>query len=138
MSVTIKGSFDVQRHVEPGYDMGDGVELGHFRFEKRFHGALDATSVVHMLAVGTPVQGSAAYVAIERVNGTLEGLRGTFFLQHNGVMERGEGTLALTVVPDSGTGELSGLTGSMKIDIDNGAHFYTFDYALSVTDDASA
>lgn len=134
MAQQVKGEFDVQRSAEPACDMGDGAQAGHFRFDKRFHGELDASSVVHMLAVGTDVPGSAAYVAIERLSATLQGRAGTFFMQHNGTMARGAASLSLTVVPDSGTDELTGLTGSMAIDIVDGKHFYTFDYAL----DASA
>ena len=84
-----------------------------------------------MLAVGTDVPGSAAYVAIERLSGTLDGKAGTFFLQHNGVMNRGAATLLLTIVPDSGTGGLQGISGRMGIDIAEGRHFYTLDYALA-------
>ena len=91
---------------------------------------LDATGVVHMLAVGTDVPGSAAYVAIERIAGTLDGRRGSFLTQHSGTLDRGRATLTLTVVPDSGTGELAGLRGRMAIDIVDGAHFYAFDYEL--------
>ncbi len=131
-----KGEFDVERSVEPGCDMGDGVTAGHYRFDKRFHGALDASSVVHMLAVGTDVPGSAAYVAIERLSGTLHGRRGTLFLQHNGVMDRGAATLSLSIVPDSGTGEWQGITGRMAIDITDGKHFYTLDYGFRVVDQA--
>ncbi|MEJ7747080.1 MAG: DUF3224 domain-containing protein [Luteimonas sp.] len=130
MSQQVKGEFDVKRSAEPACDMGDGVEAGHFRFDKRFHGALDATSVVHMLAVATTVEGSAAYVAIERVTGTLQGRSGSFFMQHNGTMNRGAATLSLSVVPDSGTDQLEGLAGDMKIDITDGKHFYTFDFSL--------
>ncbi len=129
-----KGEFEVERSVEPPCDMGDGVTAGHYRFDKRFHGALDASSVVHMLAVGTDVPGSAAYVAIERLSGTVHGRRGTLFLQHNGVMDRGAATLSLSIVPDSGTGEWQGMTGRMAIDITDGKHFYTLDYALPVVD----
>ena len=125
-----KGTFEVKRSMEPGCDMGDGVQAGHFRFDKTFAGPLSATSVVHMLAVGTPVEGSAGYVAIERVRGAVDGREGTFFFQHNGVMERGAPTLTLNVVPDSGTEALTGLRGRMAIDIVDGQHFYTFDYAL--------
>ena len=125
-----KGSFEVKRSAEPGCDMGDGAEAGHFRFDKTFEGPLSATSVVHMLAVGTPVEGSAAYVAIERVRGSLDGRDGTFFFQHYGVMDRGTPTLTLDVVPDSGTEGLRGLRGRMAIDIVDGRHFYAFDYAL--------
>ena len=125
-----KGSFEVKRTPQEPLDAGDGAEVGHVRFDKRFHGPLDATSVVHMLAVGTDVPGSAAYVAIERIAGTLEGRRGSFLTQHSGTLDRGKATLALAVVPDSGTGELAGLRGRMAIDIVDGAHFYTFDYEL--------
>ena len=130
----VNGEFDVERTVEPACDMGDGVSAGHYRFDKRFHGALDASSVVHMLAVGTDVPGSAAYVAIERLSGTLQNRRGTLFLQHNGVMDRGAATLSLSIVPDSGTGEWQGISGRMAIDITDGKHFYTLDYALPVTE----
>ena len=104
--------------------------MGHSRFDKRFHGPLQATSVVHMLAVMAPVQGSGAYVAIERIEGTLDGRERSFFAQHNGVMDRGTPSLALTVVPDTGTGQLSGLRGRMAIEIVDGKHFYTLDYEL--------
>ncbi|MEO6366249.1 MAG: DUF3224 domain-containing protein [Luteimonas sp.] len=130
MSQQVKGEFDVKRSAEPACDLGDGVEAGHFRFDKRFHGALDASSVVHMLAVGTAVEGSAAYVAIERLAGTLQGRNGSFFMQHSGTMNRGAATLGLSVVPDSGTGQLQGLAGDMKIDITDGKHFYTFDFSI--------
>ena len=133
MAHQVKGEFDVKRSVQPACDMGDGVEAGHFRFDKQFRGELDASSVVHMLAVGTDVPGSAAYVAIERLSGTVQGRTGTFFMQHNGTMNRGVPTLSLTVVPDSGTGELLGLAGSMAIDIVDGKHFYTFDYSLDAS-----
>ncbi|MFD0740525.1 DUF3224 domain-containing protein [Lysobacter koreensis] len=131
MAQQVKGEFDVTRSAQPPCDMGDGIEAGHNRFDKRFRGDLDASSVVHMLAVGTGTPGSAAYVAIERVSGSLQGRSGTFFLQHNGVMTRGAAKLSLTVVPDSGTGELAGLSGAMAIEITDGKHFYTFDYALA-------
>lgn len=130
MAVQVKGEFEVTRTPEGACDLGDGVAAGHIRFDKRFQGALDATSVVHMLAVGTEVEGSAAYVAIERIAGSLESRSGTFFMQHNGVLDRGTPSLSLTVVPDSGTGELKGLSGRMAIDITDGRHYYTFDYVL--------
>ena len=131
MTVTASGVFDVQRNVLDPCDLGDGVQAMHVRFDKRFHGALDATGVVHMLAVGTPVEGSAAYVAVERISGSLDGLQGSFLTQHSGTMDRGTPTLALTVVPDSGTGDLAGFTGTMAIDIDaDGTHRYRFEYAI--------
>ncbi|HEY5852455.1 MAG TPA: DUF3224 domain-containing protein [Lysobacter sp.] len=126
----VKGEFEVKRTPEGGCDLGDGVVAGHFRFDKRFHGALDATAVVHMLAVGTEVEGSAAYVAVERIAGALDGRTGAFLTQHNGTLDRGAPTLSVAVVPDSGTGELKGLTGRMTIDITDGKHFYTLDYEL--------
>lgn len=125
-----KGGFEVERTPQDALDVGDGAQIGHVRFDKRFHGPLDATSVVHMLAVGTDVPGSAAYVAIERIAGSLEGRSGSFLTHHDGVLDRGQASLSVAVVPDSGTGELAGLTGRMSIDIVNGAHFYTFDYEL--------
>lgn len=131
-----KGEFDVERTIEPACDMGDGLTAGHYRFDKRFDGALDASSVVHMLAVGTDVPGSAAYVAIERLSGMLDGRRGTLFLQHNGVMDRGAATLSLSIVPDSGTDEWQGITGRMAIDITDGKHFYTLDYTLAMIDNS--
>lgn len=127
----VKGEFDVKRTPEGGFDLGGGTVTGHFRFDKQFHGALDASSVVHMLAVGTAVEGSAAYVAIERISGTLDGLSGSFLAQHNGTLDRGAPTLSVTVVPDSGTDDLQGLSGRMTIDIVEGKHFYTFDYEIA-------
>ena len=123
-----KGEFEVTRIPQEELDIGEGATVGHSRFDKRFHGPLDATSVVHMLAVMSAVPGSGAYVAMERIEGTLDGRRGSFFAQHNGVMDRGKPTLDLTVVPDTGTGDLTGLHGRIAIDIVDGKHSYTFDY----------
>jgi hypothetical protein len=123
-----KGEFEVKRIPQEELDIGEGATVGHSRFDKRFHGPLDATSVVHMLAVMSAVPGSGAYVAMERIEGTLDGRRGSFFAQHNGVMDRGKPILDLTVVPDTGTGDLTGLHGRIAIDIVDGKHSYTFDY----------
>jgi len=98
--------------------------------DKQFHGDLEGTSKGEMLAVQSGVQGSAGYVAMERVTGTLAGRSGTFVLQHSGTMNRGEPGLTITVVPDSGTGGLEGLTGKMTIAIREGKHFYGFEYEL--------
>ena len=125
-----KGEFDVTRTPQGSLDMGDGFEIGHMRFDKRFHGPLDATGVVHMLAAMSPVEGSGGYVAIERIVGTLDGRAGAFLAQHNGILDRGAPSLDLTVVPDTGTEALTGLRGRIAIDIVDGKHFYTFDYAL--------
>ena len=125
-----KGEFDVTRTPQGSLDMGDAVEIGHMRFDKRFHGALEATSVVHMLAAMSPVDGSGAYVAIERIVGTLDGRKGSFLAQHNGILDRGTPSLDLSVVPDSGSDALGGLHGRISIDIVDGRHFYTFDYGF--------
>ena len=105
--------------------------LGRMTIDKQFYGELDAVSHGQMLAAGTATKGSAGYVAIEIVDGTLAGLKGTFVLQHSGTMSRGEPALSLTVVPDSGTGELVGLSGKMGIRIEpGGKHFYDFTYEI--------
>ncbi len=126
-----KGEFDVKRTPQDSLDMGDGFEIGHMRFDKQFHGPLQATGVVHMLAAMSPVEGSGAYVAIERIAGSLDGRTGSFLAQHNGIMDRGTPSLTLTVVPDTGTDGLTGLSGRIGIDIVDGKHFYTFDYEIN-------
>jgi hypothetical protein len=110
------------------YDTTDGVSLARASFEKKFAGHLEATSIVHMLSARTPVGGSAGYVSLERVTGALHGRRGSFVLLHKGVMTRGTPSLSVTVVPDSATGELEGLSGRMDIRIENGSHSYDFTY----------
>ena len=104
--------------------------LGRFGLDKEFAGDLAGPSRGEMLSAMTSVSGSAGYVAIERVKGTLHGRSGSFVLQHSGTMTRGAQQLTLTVVPDSGTGELEGLAGAMSIDIANGKHSYEFGYTL--------
>ena len=131
MSEQIKGAFEVVMDPNPSYDPFDGgLVLGRLLLKKTFHGALDATSTVRMLSAGTAVKGSAGYVAIELVEGKLSGRAGSFVLQHSGSTNRGQASLSVTVVPDSGTGELQGLSGAMKIDIVDGNHFYSFDFQL--------
>ena len=98
--------------------------------DKHFHGDLEATSQGEMLSAMGEIKGSAGYVAMERVRGVLHGRKGTFVLQHIGTMNRGVPTLSVTVVPDSGTGELAGLSGSMKIIIQQAKHSYEFEYTL--------
>jgi Protein of unknown function (DUF3224) len=125
------GTFEVKILPQPAEaNVGDPT-VGRLSIDKQFHGDLEATSKGQMLAVGTDVKGSAGYVALERVAGTLDGHAGTFALQHSGTMTRGTPQLSVTVVPDSGTGELVGLTGKMDIKIDNGKHAYEFEYALA-------
>jgi hypothetical protein len=131
MEQQAKGPFDVKRTAMDMVDAGNGASFGRIRFEKRFHGDLDATSVVEMLSGGDPGAGSAGYVAMEHVTGTLQGRRGSFMLQHSGTMDRGAMSLLVSVVPGTGKDELEGLRGTVRIDIaEGGAHSYTFDYAL--------
>lgn len=125
------GSFDVQLVPQAADDATGGAAIGRMSIDKRFHGELDATSKGQMLAHRTSTHGSAGYVAMEIVNGLLHGRSGTFVLQHSGTMDRGDAQLALAVVPDSGTGQLTGLAGRMAINIDaEGKHSYAFDYLL--------
>ena len=125
------GSFDVKLTPQTTDTPTEGSPLGRLTIDKQFHGDLEGTSKGEMLTAGsTTIKSSAGYVAVERVTGTLHGKRGTFALQHSGVMTRGEGKLTITVVPDSGTGDLTGLAGTMTIDISNGKHSYTFEYTL--------
>jgi len=98
--------------------------------DKQFHGDLEATSKGQMLAFSTDVNGSAGYVAMEQVSGKLQGRSGTFVLQHSATMTRGVPGLSVTVVPDSGTSDLAGVTGKMNIIIADGKHSYEFDYTL--------
>jgi Protein of unknown function (DUF3224) len=126
----VSGPFDVKlTPMAPDADAGDSA-IARMSLDKVFHGELAATSQGQMLAVRTAVEGSAGYVALERVSGTLQGRRGSFALQHSGTMARGAPTLSVTVVPDSGTGELTGLSGRMDIVIEGGKHSYVFDYTL--------
>jgi hypothetical protein len=125
MTKHASGPFDVK--LEP--QAGDPA-VGRMTIDKQFHGDLEATSKGQMLAISTEVKGSAGYVAMERVTGTLAGRAGTFALQHSGTMNRGVPGLLITVVPDSGTGELAGLTGKMAINIVDGKHSYDFEYSF--------
>lgn len=123
------GTFDVTLTSEEE-EKGEGGTLGRSRIDKRFQGDLEGTSRGQMLSAVSAVKGSAGYVAIERVTGTLHGRRGTFVLQHTGTMTRGAPALTVSVVPDSSTGDLVGLTGTMTIRIVEGRHLYEFEYAL--------
>lgn len=102
------------------------------RMEKTYHGDLQGRSVGEMISVSTRTKGSAGYVAVERFEGRLAGLAGSFVLQHSGLMDRGKPSLSIRVVPDSGTGELKGLSARMKVRIaDDGAHYYELEYELA-------
>jgi hypothetical protein len=125
------GIFDVSLKPLP-MDNDPGTQLlGRMSIDKQFHGDLDGTSKAQMLTGGTIIKNSAGYVAIERVTGSLKGRKGSFILQHTGAMNRGEPSLVITVVPDSGTNQLEGLKGTMKIDINAGKHSYELDYILA-------
>jgi hypothetical protein len=130
MTVHAQGAFEVKLTPQLPEDKSEGSTLGRMLIEKQFHGDLDAVSHGQMLTGMTAVQGSGAYVAIERVTGTLNGRRGSFILHHLGIMVRGAPQLNVTVVPDSGTGELVGLAGTMTIIISDGKHSYDFAYSL--------
>ena len=126
------GEFEVDLRPLDAFAKGsEGITLGRMSIDKTFRGDLEARSRGEMLTAVTSVKGSAGYVAIEQVEGSLQGRRGTFVLQHFGIMSGGENRLVLEVVPDSGTGQLADLSGKMMIHIEDGKHFYTFDYSLA-------
>ncbi len=127
------GTFEVKLNPQKLADGAADSTLGRLSIDKQFHGDLEAVSTGEMLSAGTSVKGSAGYVAIERVSGTLQGRSGAFALQHSGTMTRGAAQLSVTVVPDSGTDQLAGLAGQMTINIVDGKHFYDFDYTIAET-----
>lgn len=126
-----RGTFEVK--VTPqtmAHAAEAGLRLGRMSLDKRYHGDLEATAVGEMLAGGTSEKTSAGYVAMEEVRGTLNGRRGSFLLQHSGTMNRGTPALTVTVVPDSGTEELVGLSGSLTIIVEGKKHSYEFEFSL--------
>ena len=133
MTSHASGTFDVKVTPQAPEEASGDPAIGRMTLDKQFHGDLEGTSKGVMLAASTDVKGSAGYVAIERVSGTLHGRSGTFVLQHSGTMTRGAPELRITVVPDSGTGQLLGLTGKMMIVIADGKHSYDFEYQLPKT-----
>jgi Protein of unknown function (DUF3224) len=130
MTSVAKVTFTVEMKLQAEPSVADGVGLGRMSLHKRFEGDLAATGQGEMLTALTPVKGSAGYVAIERVAGTLQGRSGSFVFQHSGTMDQGAQRLSITVVPGSGTGGLAGISGQFKINITEGQHFYEFEYAL--------
>ena len=124
------GPFDVKITPEPLADKSADASLGRMSIDKQYHGDLEATARGEMLTASTTVKGSGVYVAVERVTGTLQGRKGSFALHHTGIMTRNTPELKISVVPDSGTDQLVGITGTMSIKIDNGKHSYEFDYTL--------
>lgn len=125
------GTFDVKVAAQGAGDASGGVSVGRMSIDKQYQGDLVATGTGEMLTAQSSVKGSAGYVAIERVSGSLAGRTGTFVLQHSGTMTRGALQLAITVVPDSGTAQLAGITGKLSINVVDGKHQYDFEYTLA-------
>ena len=131
MTKQAQGTFEVRLTPQkPDSREAEVANLGRMSIDKQFHGDLEAVGTGEMLSAVTGVKGSAGYVAMERVKGTLHGRNGSFVLQHTGTMNRGVPQMSVTVVPDSGSGELEGLSGTMTIKIEEGKHFYVFEYTL--------
>ena len=130
MTHQANGTFEVNLAPLALADNAADPMLGRMSIDKQFRGELDATSRGEMLTAGTATRGSAGYVAIEKVSGSLQGRSGSFVLHHLGTMTRGNGHLSVHIVPDSGTGQLSGITGEMRIRVADGKHYYELDYSL--------
>ena len=128
---TATGTFSVNIEPESPYLDEDGVKLNRNSVRKEMDGDMVGTSEAQMLAAYTSTPGSAGYVAIERFTGSVHGKSGSFVLQHIGLMNKGDGQLSVTIVPDSGTGELKGICGTLEIDVDDGQHSYTLRYEIS-------
>ena len=125
------GNFEVTMKPLEAYNQAEDAKVGRMSIDKTFAGDLVATSKGEMLSGGSPAEGSAGYVAIERVTGTLAGRSGSFLLQHSGTMTPEAQEVTITVIPASGTGELESIAGTMAIDIEDGEHFYSFEYTLA-------
>lgn len=130
MSNIATGTFEVRLPTLPFEGEAENSPLGRRSLVKRFSGDLDAGGSGQMMMAMGQVPGSAGYVAVERVTGTLHSKAGSFLLIHRGIMNRGEQELLITVVPDSGTDTLTGITGTFRIRIENGVHYYEFEYEL--------
>jgi len=125
------GTFDVKLTPQPADEQAKAAGIGRMSGDKQWHGDLSGTSKVEMLSFGTGAKGSSGgYVALEQFTGTLAGRSGSFVLQQSGTMTRGVPTLSISVIPDSGTGQLAGITGTMNITISDGKHSYDFNYTL--------
>jgi Protein of unknown function (DUF3224) len=132
MTHRASGAFDVKvTPQKPDTQIARTANLGRLTIDKQFHGDLEASAKGEMLAAQSEVKGSAAYVALERVTGKLRGRAGSFVLQHSATMTRGAPESTITVVPDSGTGELAGLSGSMRVQVAaDGSHSYQFEFTI--------
>ena len=130
VSMHAEGTFDVKNAPLAADEALSGTAVGRYGLDKQFHGDLEGTSKGEMLTSGSPATGTAGYVAMEQVTGSLHGRSGSFALQHFGTMEDNKFDLTVKVVPGSGTGDLTGISGTMRIIIANGKHSYKFDYVL--------
>lgn len=130
MTKRATGTFEVTMQPTAEPSIAPGATLGRMSLDKRFYGDLDAVGKGEMLTAVSDIDGSAGYVALERVSGTLNGRKGSFVFQHSGVMRRGAQQLSITVVPDSGSEQLAGIEGLFLLDIVDGKHIYTFEYTL--------
>ena len=129
-TIHAEGHFEVTLDVLPAYEEQEGGIFDQATVNKKLYGDIEGTAVAQMLRTMSPVAGSAAYVALERVTGTLHGKKGTFALVHRATAQGGGRELGIVVVPDSGTGELTGIKGDFVINVVDGKHFWTFDYTL--------
>ena len=128
---TARGPMDVNMEAEPPFLEQEGLKLNRNLVRKVFSGDMAGTSEAQMIAAVTATPGSAGYVAIEHFIGSVGGRSGSFVLQHSGVMNRGDARLEVTIVPDSGTGDLAGMSGTLEIHNDEGQHSYVLDYELA-------
>jgi hypothetical protein len=128
------GTFEIKRTSLPLADPSTDKALGRMSFDKQFHGDLEGTSKGEGLTAGNPQTGSAGYVAMEYVTGTLAGRSGTFVFQHSATMNHGAQQLSVIIVPESGAGQLAGITGKMTINVVDGKHLYDFEYTLPETE----
>lgn len=127
---TAKGTFDVKLQPPPRGEGAGRLAVGRMLIDKQFSGDFTGVGQGEMLSAGNPAAGSAAYVAIDHITGTIGARHGSFALQHVGVLDQGDSSLTIIIVPGSGTGDFKGIKGELKLDIVNGAHHYTLEYTL--------
>ncbi|WP_093802482.1 DUF3224 domain-containing protein [Streptomyces sp. Wb2n-11] len=130
MSTTAAGTFELVWDEKPPYSDEEGTQLSKVVVTKTFTGDIQGTSVTELIKAMTSEPTSAGYVAVERLTGTVHGRKGTFVLQHSAISTRGEGDLNIVIVPDSGTGELSTISGKLNVVVADGTHSYTLEYDL--------